>query len=133
MLAIYQDDVMKGFEPDWVCRDDVEFANAFRGHYGQRLQLHPLPGNIAALGFSYANTISQRTLLVLVRVDERPVMVFVDRIASDDRRSWPAESNLHLHRAIIGELVVYELSPFEEPHVLSYFFDPDDPRRGITP
>lgn len=129
MLAIYQDDVVDGFKPDWVCRDDEEFANTFRGHYGQRLQLRPLPGNVAALGFSYAHTISQRTLLVLVYVDERPVMVFVDRIANDDRQSWPAESILHLHRSTIGELVLYELSPFDEPQMLSYFFDPDDPKR----
>ncbi len=119
----YHEWLAEGFEPMWVCADDREFIDSFRSTYYQGLVLDELPRGTTALGLSYCNSISARTTALLATVDGVPVVVFIDRIERDHPQPTPA--GLHLHRRQIGRLILYELSPREEPAVLPWFLNPD--------
>ncbi len=123
----YNDWVADGFEPMWVCADDREFIDTFRTAYHQGLLLGELPQGTAALGLSYCNSISNRTTCLLATVDGTPLVVFIDRVELDQPQTQP--EGLHLHRRQIGKLVLYELSSVEQPAVLPWFENPDDPAR----
>ncbi len=120
----YNDWLADGFEPMWVCADDQEFVDTFRATYYQGLLLGALPQGTTALGLSYCNSISSRTTCLLATVDGTPVVVFVDRVERD--RPQPQPEGLHLHRRRIDKLILYELSPVEQPAVLPWFTNPDD-------
>jgi len=120
----YNDWLADGFEPMWICADDREFVDTFRETYYQGLLLGALPQGTTALGLSYCNSISSRTTCLLATVDGTPVVVFVDRVERD--RPQPQPEGLHLHRRRIDKLILYELSPVEQPAVLPWFTNPDD-------
>lgn len=124
MAAVYEDqrDIMK---PDWVCDNDPEFRAAFEGRFGQPLLLAALPENVAALGLCYSNTISKRTFYLLAEVNDTPVLVFVDRVENDSGKLLEKRGTLHAHRSEVDDLVLYEVTPFEQPHMLPYFYNPD--------
>ncbi len=125
LATAYHDWLAEGFEPMWVCADDLEFIDSFRTTYRQGLVLDELPRGTAALGLSYCNSISTRTTALLATVDDVPVVVFIDRIERDHPQPTPA--GLYLHRRQIDRLILYELSPREEPAVLPWFLNPDRP------
>jgi hypothetical protein len=120
----YNDWLADGFEPMWVCADDREFIDTFRTTYQQGLLLGSLPQGTTALGLTYCNSISSRTTCLLATVDGIPVAIFVDRVERDHPQPQP--EGLHLHRRRIDRLVLYELSPVEQPAVLPWFTNPDD-------
>lgn len=126
--TVYRDEVRRGFKPEWVCKDDREFATAFYRRFGQGLLLSALPSRLQVVGMAYCNTMSPQTVEVLTRVDGREVVVFVDTVAkspSPPQRSDP--SGLRMHERQIGGLILYELTPHDEPSVLSYFYEPQMP------
>ena len=128
MQTVYHDLVTEGFEPLWVCKDDQEFADSFRSTYHQGLLLTEMPPGTTTLGLSYCNSLTARTTCLLATAGGEPVVVFVDRIERDQPQSAP--EGLHLHRRQIDRLVLYELSPLEEPAVLPWFFNPDKAETG---
>ncbi len=123
--TVYEDRLAGGFMPDWVCRDDRQFRRTFAKQLGQPLLLAPLPPDIQMGGLAYSNTVSPLTINVLMHVSGKPVIVFVDRKEKDSSIAAPPEG-LHLFRGEIGDLVLYEMSPLDEPRVLSYFRQPAD-------
>ncbi len=123
----YQFEVDRGFSPDWVCETDRQFRAAFQRRFRRPLLLGELPEGVAALGLAYRNVITPRTVVLLARVRETDVLVLVDRADADSGQSIAPSSDLHLHRRLLGGLVLYELSPFDEPHVLRHFFVPQPP------
>ncbi len=123
MHTVYLDTVAEGFLPLWVCADDREFAQTFRAVHYQGLVLGELPPGTTALGLAYSNSLTPRTTCVLAAVGDERVMVFVDRIERD--RPQTAPEGMHLHRRQIDRLVLYELSPLEEPALLPWFRNPD--------
>ncbi len=124
LAAIYQDEITSGFEPAWVCKDDQEFSDTFFDLYRQRLLLKPLPEGVAALGLAYGNSISQRTTYLLAEAENEPIVVFIDRAERDAGQSIESDTGLHLFERRIGDLILYELSPFTEPRLLESFYDP---------
>ena len=128
MQTMYDDLVSEGFQPLWVCKDDQEFADSFRSVHHQPLLLAELPPGTTTLGLSYCNTLTARTTCLLATVGGEPVVVFVDRIERDHPQ--PVPDGLRLHRREIDRLVLYELSPLEEPAVLPWFFNPDRAETG---
>ena len=122
---VYQDDLAAGFEPLWVCETDHEFARTFAQRLGQPLLMAQGPASIQALGLSYANAISGGTTYLLAKVDGESVLVFVDRVDRDPGQAVTS-GKLHLHRRELGELVLYELSPFDQPRVFDLFYVPDE-------
>jgi hypothetical protein len=122
--AVYRHEVDSGFKPQWICENDEEFRQSFYEEFMQPLTLEALPEGTKALGMSYANTISRRTLLLLARTAGKPVIVFIDRaeVAGGDPEP-PAGLNL-FHRRI-GPLVLYELTPLGYPSVMDSLVLPD--------
>lgn len=131
--TVYRDAVAGGFRPDWVCRTDREFQDTFWNHYRQRLLLETPPPRIETLGLSYCRSMSPQTVCLLARVQGRDVMVFVDRIERDPDRTAADEAGLHLFRRRIGRLVLYEMTPLEQPFVLDLLHDPGDNGRQGGP
>ncbi len=123
----YQFEVDRGFSPDWVCETDRQFRAAFQRRFRRPLLLGKLPEGVAALGLAYRNVITPRTVVLLARVRETDVLVLVDRADADSGQSVTPPSDLHLHRRLLGGLVLYELSPLDEPHLLRHFFVPQPP------
>lgn len=127
VVEAYENRVHEGFEPDWVCKTDEEFATTFRRRLRQPLLLGQLPTGIAAKGLAYENVISKRTILLLATVADSKVIVFIDRNERDKGRQVPPDSGLHLFRRVLGELVLYELSPLDQAMLLDHFSTPAAP------
>ena len=123
--TVYADTLDNGFKPTWVCRDDRQFRRTFEHRLGQPLLLASLPSDIQMGGLAYSNTLSPLTINVLMHVADQPVIVFVDRREKDGSLA-PSSEGLHLFRGEVGDLVLYELTPLEEPHVLPFFHVPTD-------
>ncbi len=75
------------------------------------------------VGLTYCGGLSRYTTTMLARVDGQPVMVFVDRRENDEQIVPPdPKTGLHLFRKELGDLVLYELTPFAEPRVMEYLY-----------
>jgi hypothetical protein len=121
--SIYEKCVADGFRPKWVCEDKQEFAATFLARQRQGLLLADMPAGTKMEGLTYCGGISRYTTTMLARVDGFPVMVFVDRTAADTHPSPPAgEISLHLFRKELGPLVLYELTPLDQPKVSEYLY-----------
>lgn len=125
VVTYYRNAVESGFEPEWVCKDDDEFANAFKKRFRQPLLVAATTGPVVGLGLGYANCLTARTMTYLTRVQGKPVVVFVDRVKKDTRPELPPNSGLNLFRKELDRLVLYEISPLAEPHVLDLFYVPE--------
>jgi hypothetical protein len=98
---------------------------AFCRRLGQALLLLPPPPGVAWAGLDYCNSISPRTMFVLAWVKGEKVIVFADQAESDKGQTLPLESGLHLFRRHVGNLVLYECTPLDQPLVLDQFYIPD--------
>jgi len=119
--AIYEKCVADGFRPKWVCNDPKEFASTFAARQGHGLLLGDLPVGTKMEGLTYCGGLSRYTTTMLARVNDLPVMVFVDRASADNHPTLPSsETKLHLFRRESGPLVIYELTPLDRPEVSDY-------------
>jgi hypothetical protein len=126
--TIYQNCVADGFRPKWVCEDKHEFAATFFARQGQGLLLADMPVGTKMEGLTYRGGLSRYTTTMLARVNGLPVMIFVDRAKADTHPALPSgESKLHLFRKELGPLVVYELTPLDQPRVCDYLYLADVP------
>ena len=131
--VVYADSVANDMEPEWTCDTESEFADSIRSHFGQAAVIpFELPDGIAALGLAYCNSISRRTVYLLAEVNDEPVIVFIDRVEADPGQTMDESSGLNLFNRRLGLLVLYELSPLEEPALLQLFYDPDTDRISPT-
>jgi len=122
--TVYNDAVREGFKPAWICRDERELERTFVKKVRQPLLIAALPAGVTAGGIAYSNTITPTTINVYGRVDDTPVMVFVDKLAADHGPPSPPPAGFHLFRSQIEDLVLYELTPFDRPNILPYFYKP---------
>lgn len=125
VATYYHDTVESGFKEEWACETDKEFADTFKKRFRQPLLLSPGGDTVVALGLGYANCLTIRTVTLLARVQGKPVVVYVDRLKNDTHPELPPDSDLSIHRRELGVLILYEVSPFPEPHVLNLFFVPE--------
>lgn len=119
-------------KPEFVCTTDAEFAAAVRGRLGQPLVLASAPG-VTPLGWAYSDAyngriVGRRTLVLICTVDDRKVLVFMDRLKDDRPIELPPQSGLNLYRRTIGPLVVYEVTPLPGPRVIDHLREPRDGR-----
>lgn len=136
--VVYNHLVGSGYTPEWVCKDDREFAESVDNRLGQPLLVASgLPG-IEILGWAYATTadgqpkqgyggtpISENTMILMTRVDGREVLVLVDRLKADRSPEIAPESTLRIHRREVGKLVLYEISPFDQARVIGNMYNPE--------
>jgi anti-sigma factor RsiW len=121
-------------KPEFVCKNDQEFADAVEKRLGQPLVLAAAPG-IEALGWAYGDDyngkiVGAKTMVLINRVGDQKVLVFMDRKRDDRTIAVPAGSGLNLHRREIGSLVVYEVTPLPKAEVIDHLYDP---RTGKPP
>ena len=121
----YRQTVQGGFKSEWICKDDAEFANTFKKRLRQPLLVATTTGPVVGLGLGYANCLTPRTMTYLARVRGEPVVVFVDKLRNDTHPKLPPNSDLNLFRKELDQLVLYEVSPLAEPHVLKLFYVPE--------
>ena len=124
LATYYRNTVEDGFKEEWVCETDKEFSDTFRKRLGRRLLLASETGTVKALGLSYANVLTPRTVTLLARVKGKPVIVFVDRLKRDTHPELPPNSELSIFRKELGRFILYEVSPLLEHHVLDLFYLP---------
>lgn len=123
--AAYNSEVASGFEPDWVCANDEEFINTFKDRLGQGLVMKPATDRAHMLGLDYAKVLSPLTITMLGKVDDQPVLVIIDRTASDKPDSVNADlGGLNAFRREIGSLVLYEITPLDAPAILDLIGEP---------
>ena len=122
MQEVYEQSVESGFKPKWVCEDDHQFAKTFQERQGQALLLKPIPGG-SMVGLSYLRGLSWDTTTMLAKVNGKPVLVFIDRLERDTHPKPPSRwSGLHLFRKELSGLVLYEVTPWDAPHVMGAFY-----------
>lgn len=117
----YRETDIGGRHPVWVCKDDAEFIGTFEERFGQGLVLGALTEPVRALGLSYSELISKETVVLLGEVGDDLVMVFIDRADRDPGFRAAPNSRLRYHRAEVGKLVLYEVTPLDEPLLLGHF------------
>jgi hypothetical protein len=119
--AYYNTELARGFEPDWVCANDQEFADTFRQRLGQAMVLKEMPAGSKMLGLDYAPVLTPLTIALLATVDDQSVMVLIDRLSADNPELINADcANLQVHRRVVGSLVLYELTPLPQARVLDF-------------
>ncbi len=124
----YRTQVDSGMKPEWVCKDDAEFAATLEKAVGESLVVAAAPG-LDVIGWSYnpiegdksRGVFSGYTMYLLTRVEGEPVVVMIDRTAYDKPVEVDSDSGLHVFRRQIGGAVFYEVSPLEAPKVLERF------------
>ncbi len=121
LTEIYQQSVDEGFHPKWLCDDDHEFAQTFQRRQGQALVLKQLPEGSEMAGLAYLGGFSPSTTTLMCWVEKQPVMVFVDRVAWDEKPELViGAEGLNVFRDVISGLVLYEVSPHDQPTVMTH-------------
>lgn len=124
IAAEYHALVKGGFKPEWVCRTQGQFAQTFQTNLGEPLLFDDASPAIKMVGLSYANVLSEHTIVFLGTIDGAQALVFVDRLQNDRPQTLPDDSGLHLFREQVGGLVLYEVTPLDKPSLLKGFHQP---------
>ncbi len=130
----------RDFAPEWVCKDDREFAMTFFQRLEQGLLLKPMPKGLVVTGMNYANCISEDTIYLTGKIETAGALVIIDRSDREADTSLPVDSDLNVFSRKVGPLSLYEVTPLDEPHFLDllYAFEipsewlilPETPSRG---
>ncbi len=132
-----------GFTPEWVCETDEEFAAVVRDRLGQPMLVDvgigagtgvgDDPPAIELLGWAYTEDtsgygdtiISDDSMILLTRVQGQGVLVIVDRVEDEREPMTIGETlGLSLFRRVLGDLVLYEVTPRDGPSVLERAYTP---------
>lgn len=126
--SIYDQTLGTGFQPNWVCENDEQFAGSIWGRLGQGLLLATTPPNIEMLGLKYANLLTEDSSLLLCYVDRKPVVLLLERISAARDLPEPKDGRLRVFRRDVGQLAVWEITPLAQATVLPLLIDPRRPR-----
>jgi hypothetical protein len=120
---VYATILKGGFKPPIVCPNDpVEFARLVKGKLGVALTPSlPAGSGVTLAGWGYGNSwgspMSEGTMILLATRGDAKVVVFIDRKRNDRTLRDPGGGK-HLFRKEAGDLVLYEISPLDEPIIL---------------
>lgn len=120
---VYATIVRRGFKPAIVCPNDpAEFARLVKGRLGVALTpMLAADSGIALTGWGYQSDwgtpLGPGTMMLLAKKGDAKIVVFIDRVKNDRTMPEPGGGK-HLYRKTTGELVLYEISPLNEPIVL---------------
>ena len=124
---VYEGRLEAGFNADWVCKSDAEFADVFNTRLGERVHLAKLPEGAQLVGLAYQSAMSDFSTMVLVRSGEDRIMVVVDRLSTEHRAPPPNVCWFHVQRRVVGDLVMYEFTPRTTATVLPLLSVDDRP------
>jgi hypothetical protein len=128
LAEVYQETIAYGFEPYYVCEEEERFRSTFYYRHGAALKLGELPPGREMVGLSYPPSISRHSTAMLARVDGEEVMVFVDKLSRDRPiEPPPPESGLRMFRRELQGLVMYEVTPLDEPRMMDFLLPADPP------
>ena len=102
------------------CGSENALATHFASRYGQELYVRirqdvPVEGPYGVDGWP--------TLTVLMgRAEDHPVLILADARESDPHPFVDPEGPLRLYRRDLGKLVLYEITPLDEPRCLDLFY-----------
>lgn len=121
----YRDSVANGMQVYYVCDPgSQQFADYFRNLLGQPLQMSADEPGFKCLGVNKCNVLSPSTLAVLVRMNQTPVIVLIDRKQCGNSATVPPQSGLYVYQRDLGPLEMFEISPVDHPQVLDKFVTP---------
>lgn len=118
---VYQNAVQRGFEPDWLCEDDQQFAQTFADRQGQGLLLEPLPEGARMAGLAYLDGLTPRSTSLFALVEDQPVLVMVGRTELVPKPLLKADEELGItvFTRQLGGLTLVEVTPFDTPRVMN--------------
>jgi hypothetical protein len=123
--AEYRRIVDAGFTPQQVCTDDATFRAWVMDKFGQPLQPRSDRGSVQFVGWNSSRVLSVYSGLLLARVQGREVVVLIDRAGIEDGKlPRPADPSLRQYRRVMGNLVLYEITPLDRPAVLDALVQP---------
>lgn len=129
----YTSHEMTDFTPQWVCETDEEFAAAVRDRLGQPMLIDDQDAPIELLGWAYSEDssgygdtiISSDSMILLTRVDGQGVILIVDRVEDESEPLTIGDHRgLSVFRRVLDDLVLYEVTPMNEPSVIGRAFTP---------
>ncbi len=131
-VAIYQSTVNKGFKPDWFCDDEKLFADTFAERQGEGVWLKSLPKGIKMAGLAYFKGLGESTTSLLAWVDEKPVLLFVDKANAIPKRLLEdrPDDTLHVFTRRLKNLIIVEVTPFDEARIASFLYLADPPNKN---
>lgn len=124
---VYRTTLARGFNAQYFCETDRQFATTFNYWLDQPL-LPNRPDHVDWVGISRSRVRSEQTAYILLKVDGREVMVFVERYDPDAAPPPAPGAGLHIHLKRINQLMLYEVTASETPQVLDLFYEPDIPK-----
>jgi hypothetical protein len=127
LAVVYRETVRNGFQPLYAGTEADRIRDTFYHRHGQALKLGKLPEDCRVEGLSYVPSVSQHSTAILARVQNQPVMLFVDKLARDAARPPTEAHGLRIYRAELNELVIYEVTPLHEPRLISLLLPTDPP------
>ncbi len=123
--AVYVRKVSTGFNPDWVCTNDLEFEEVGRKAFGQALQI-PKESGVEVVGWAYYEPVlSTDTFLLLVKVDGVEAIVVIDCRAQARSLSASRSSGLEVHSRKFDNVVMYQTSKKGTRNILPAIYNPD--------
>ena len=124
LVSLYRESLANGFQPYYYCDDPARFGDTFQQRQRVRVELDETPADRNMVGLSYLGGLSRDTTAMLARVGGEAVIVFVDRKDFDNRSLFQdvesTDTGMYVHRSELGELVLYEVSPFATPQMIPY-------------
>ena len=117
--AAYADAARHGFKEPACCSGPIDLSGMCRQLFRCEVEL-PTTQGVELCG-KYASDLACKSTVLLFLCDQMPVCVFVQRLESDPRPDPKALADLRLHRRELPPLVLYELSPAEQPRLLPAF------------
>lgn len=106
-----------GWNPDFTCKTDEEFAVKVKERLGTAMVIPMSTLGVVLDGWGYAQDydggpLSNSTMYLLTHVDGKRVLVLIDKKKNDRELYLPPDSTLTLHRREIGDLILYEVTPW---------------------
>ncbi|MEO0587562.1 MAG: hypothetical protein AAF078_07975 [Planctomycetota bacterium] len=111
--GVHERMVDNGFVPGWTCETIGEFETAFADRLGQAVTLDAFEWDgVRLVGLSYVRIDRQYSIAVLAEVDGEPVVV----VAVKPNERVGRQEGVFTKQ--IGDVLLIEVTPFEEPRVL---------------
>jgi len=128
LVVLFEEAVDRGFQPYYVCNEPARFAEEFRRRLGVPLRLSEMPEHKKMVGIAVSGGVSRKTTAMLGKVNDEPVLVFVDNLSKDDEqmrsqvgKQTGKNGEYHVSRTEKDGLVYYEISSIEGAQLIEFF------------
>jgi anti-sigma factor RsiW len=113
----FQREVSEGMQPYAVCTTSEEFATYTKTQLGVALKVRPVDG-LALIGWDYESVFSRRTVMLLAKYRDKPIVVFMDKVAHGHDNTCMAANE---SERVIGDVFLHEVRAADSPSMLDAF------------